>query len=233
MPHTHRLDRALMQYLRPDAGQLPQLFKAQRRDRLRLRDDVRVGGEDAGDVRPVFVDVRAERRGGPAEGADAGADIVVDAQLLQLVKLFTHSAVDTRIAGMETDSGLALGLGLTDDGNDLLQRHFRAVVDRTVLFCVVQQRRIDERTGVDHDVRLAEQPRTAHGDEVRCAAPGADKMYHKLCLHYLLQQSLRAAGLAQAAIFLGKNHRAGGHLAALVRKMKLDALREAGQHRVI
>ena len=64
VPHTHRLDRALMQYLRPDAGQLPQLFKAQRRDRLRLRDEVRVGGEDAGDVRPVFVDVRAERRGG-------------------------------------------------------------------------------------------------------------------------------------------------------------------------
>ena len=64
MPHTHRLDRALMQYLRPDAGQLPQLFKAQRRDRLRLRDDAGVGGEDAGDIRPVFVDVGPERRGG-------------------------------------------------------------------------------------------------------------------------------------------------------------------------
>ncbi len=61
---AHRLDRAFMQDLRPDAGQLPQLLKAQRRDRLRLRDDARVGGEDAGDVRPVFVDVRAERCGG-------------------------------------------------------------------------------------------------------------------------------------------------------------------------
>ena len=121
---------------------------------------------------------RAERRGGPAEGADAGADIIVDAQLFQRVKLLPHSAIDARVAGMETDSGLALGLGLTDDGNDLLQRHFRAVVDLTARLRSVQQRWIDERPGIDDDVRLAEQPRAAHGDEVRCAAPGADKMYH-------------------------------------------------------
>lgn len=121
---------------------------------------------------------RAERRGGPAEGADAGADIIVDAQLFQRVKLLPHSAIDARVAGMETDSGLALGLGLTDDGNDLLQRHFRAVVDLTARLRSVQQRWIDERPGIDDDVRLAEQPRAAHGDEVRCAAPGTDKMYH-------------------------------------------------------
>ena len=117
---------------------------------------------------------------------------------------------------MEADGGFPRGLRFLDDGNDLLKGHFCAVVDFAVLSCIGQKLRVHQRPRVDDHVRLLEQALSPHGDEIDRAASGADKVYHKLCLHYLLQQSLRAAGLAQAAIFLGKNHRADFHFAAFV-----------------
>lgn len=79
-------------------------------DGLALRHGCASGGagddDSLADVRERIL--RPERRGSPAEGADAGADVIVDAQLFQRVKLLPHSAIDARVAGMETDSGLAL-----------------------------------------------------------------------------------------------------------------------------
>ena len=117
---------------------------------------------------------------------------------------------------MEADGGFPRGLRFLDDGNDLLKGHFCAVVDFAVLSCIGQKLRVYQRPGVDDHVCFFQQTFSPHGDEIGRAASRADKMYHKLCLHYLLQQSLRAAGLAQAAIFLGKNHCADLHLAAFM-----------------
>ena len=160
--------------------------------------------------------LRAKRGRRAAKCAHAGADIVGNSKLLQPVKLLTHGTIDAGVSGVEADGGFPRGLRFLDDGNDLLKGHFCAVVDFAVLSCIGQKLRVYQRPRVDDHVRLLEQALSPHGDEIGRAASRADKMYHKLCLPYLLQQSLRAAGLAQAAIFLGKNHCADLHLAAFM-----------------
>ena len=44
-----------------------------------------------------------------------------------------------------------------------------------------------QRSRVNDHVRLGKKPCAAHSDEVRRAAPGADKMYHSSALPDLLQ----------------------------------------------
>ena len=166
------------------------------------------------DVRERILRAKGGRRA--AKCAHAGADIVGNSKLLQPVKLLTHGTIDAGVSGVEADGGFLFFLGLFYNRDDLLERHFCAVVDFAAVFCIGQKLRVHQRPRVDDHVRLLEQALSPHSDEIDRAASGADKVYHKSCLHYLLQQSLRAAGLAQAAIFLGKNHCADLHFAAFV-----------------
>ena len=119
-----------------------------------------------------------ERRRCAAERRNARADLVCKPQSVERVHLLAMRAVNAGVSGVQAHDRLSRTRRRRHDRDDLLERHFRAVVDRTVLFCVVQQRRIDERTGVNDDIRLAEQLRAAHSDEVGRARAGADKVDH-------------------------------------------------------
>ncbi|CDB88353.1 unknown [Firmicutes bacterium CAG:170] len=65
---TQRRDRRFVQHLHPDGGERLKLIVAQRRDGLRLRHDARVGGQHARHIRPVFAEIRVERRRGQTSG---------------------------------------------------------------------------------------------------------------------------------------------------------------------
>ena len=107
-----------------------------------------------------------ERRRRAAERRNARADLVCKPQSVKRVHLLAMRAVNAGVSGVQAHDRLSLTRRRRHDRDDLLERHFGAVVDRTISFCVVQQRRIDERTGVNDDIRLAEQLRAAHSDEV-------------------------------------------------------------------
>lgn len=62
-----------MQHLRADIAQLAQLAVSHAADRLGIVYDARVCHQNAGDVRPVFVHVRTERRRGERAGDVAAA----------------------------------------------------------------------------------------------------------------------------------------------------------------
>ena len=79
---------------------------------------------------------------------------------------------------MQPHDGLSLARRGRHDVDYLLQRHFRTVVNRAVGLCVVQQRRIDERTRVNDNVRLSEQLCAAHRDEVGRTRTCTDKVNH-------------------------------------------------------
>ena len=70
---AHGEDRALVQHLRADEAQLAQLVIRDALDGQRVGHDARVGHEDAGHVRPVFVHVGIQRRGRERAGDVAAA----------------------------------------------------------------------------------------------------------------------------------------------------------------
>ena len=79
---AHGEDRAFVQHLRADVAQLAQLAVGHAADGLRIVDDAGVSHQDAGDVRPVFIYVRAEcrrrkRAGDIAAAAGEGLDVAV------------------------------------------------------------------------------------------------------------------------------------------------------------
>ena len=113
-----------------------------------------------------------------AEGADAGADVIGDTAFFQLVELLPHCAVNAGIPGVQAHGGLAGGLRLLDEGDDLFQRQFGAVVDLAAGLGIVQQRRIHQRPCVDHHVGLAQQLGAPDGNKVGSAAARSHKMYH-------------------------------------------------------
>lgn len=61
---AHREDRHFMQHLRAAVGKLAQLAVGRALDGARMIDDAGIGHQNAGDIRPVFVDIRIQRRRG-------------------------------------------------------------------------------------------------------------------------------------------------------------------------
>ena len=116
----------------------------QRADGLPLRHRRAAGGagDDNGLAHIGQGVLRTQSRRRAAEGADAGADIVGDTAFFQLVKLLPYCAVDAGIPCVQAHGGLAGGLRLLDEGDDLFQRQLGAVVDLAALPGIVQQRRI-------------------------------------------------------------------------------------------
>ena len=81
--------------------------------------------------------------GGGTEGADAGYDIIGDALLSEDVHLFADSAVDRRIACMQTDSHPTLVFPFFHGCHDRFQGHAGTVENTAVFFRIRQQLRID------------------------------------------------------------------------------------------
>ena len=79
---------------------------------------------------------------------------------------------------MQPDGGLPRLLRLLDDGNHFFQGHFCAVMNLAAFLAVFQQRRIHQRTGVDHHIRLLEQPLPPNRYQIHGAASRAYKMHH-------------------------------------------------------
>ena len=92
---------------------------------------------------------------------------------------------------MQAHGGLAGGLRLFDEGDDLLQRQLGAVVDLTARFGIVQHRGIYQRPCVDHHVGLAQQLGAPDGNKVGSAAARSHKMYH--CQSSFIRRSSAAA----------------------------------------
>ena len=111
---------------------------------LRHRGAARGAGDDDGLAHIGQGVLRPQRGRCAAEGAYAGADIVDDVPLFQLVELLPHRTIDAGIPRVQTHRGLSLRLRFLDEGDDLFQRQFGAVVDLAALLGVVQQRRIHQ-----------------------------------------------------------------------------------------
>ena len=62
----------------------------------------------------------------------------------------------------------------------LFERHACAVVDFTFRRAELQKFRVDQASGIDDAAGLLQQTRTAHRDEIGSAAPGSDKVNHRL-----------------------------------------------------
>ena len=111
---------------------------------LRHRGAARGAGDDDGLAHIGQGVLRPQSRRRAAEGADAGADVVGDTAFFQLVELLPHRTIDAGIPRVQTHRGLSLRLRFLDEGDDLFQRQFGAVVDLAALLGVVQQRRIHQ-----------------------------------------------------------------------------------------
>ena len=135
--------------------------------------------------------LRPQSRRRAAEGADAGADVVGDTALFQLIELLPHRAVNAGIPCVQAHGGLSLSLRFLNEGDDLLQRQPGAVVDLAARFGIVQHRRIHQRPGVDHHVGLSQQLGTTDGNKVGSAAARSHKMYH--CQSSFIRRSSAAA----------------------------------------
>ena len=118
------------------------------------------------------------RSSSPAEGGHTGGHIPGDAQLVQLVHLFLDGAVQTGVAGVEPDRGLAALLHVFDDGQYLLQGHLGAVINGGALPGHSQQSGIHQAARVDDAVGLAQQLSPPQGDKIGPAGAGTHKMDH-------------------------------------------------------
>ena len=81
---------------------------------------------------------------------------------------------------MEPDRGFTRRLGGPDHVQHLLQGHLRTVVDLTALSDILQQLRVHQTAGVDHHIRLAQQPGSPDGDKVRRPAARSYKVNHTI-----------------------------------------------------
>ena len=118
------------------------------------------------------------RRSSPAEGGHTGGHIPGDAQLVQLVHLFLDGTVQTGVAGVEPDRGLAALFHLSDDGQHLLQGHLGAVINGGALTGHSQQSGVYQATRVDDAVGLTQQLSPSQGDEIGPAGACTHKMDH-------------------------------------------------------
>ena len=125
-----------------------------------------------------------------AEGADAGAGIVGNAERVEPVHLLADRPVETGIPGVQTHGVQRAFLRPGHNGDDFLQRHFRAVVDGAALLAVKEQLGIYQRAGVNDHVRIFKQFFSAQRDQVRSPAPRANKMNH---IFYPFHSSSQAA----------------------------------------
>ena len=84
-----------------------------------------------------------QRRRRTAQGADAWADVKGNAQAVECVKLFAHSAINAGVARVQPHRGLTRGFGRLDDIQHLFKRHPGAVMQLAV------RARIGKQFGVD------------------------------------------------------------------------------------
>ena len=117
-----------------------------------------------------------------AKARDAGGVVVVDAELGVLVHLLPDRTVEAGVARVQAHRGKPLVLRILDGGDDLLERHLRAVVDAAGFLAHAEQGGIDEAARIDADVRLAQKLRATQRDQVLSAAAGAHKMQHSVVL---------------------------------------------------
>ena len=120
----------------------------------------------------------AERRCCREHAADARDDGCGHAFLGQPPDLLVDRAVHGGIAGVQANRGLALRLGLPDGKNHLFQCHFRTVLAKAFLFCIVQQRRVHKAARVNNPIRTGQKPRAPHRNQIRRAAARAYKVHH-------------------------------------------------------
>ena len=105
-----------------------------------------------------------------AECTDARTHIIFYAQLVQLVKLLADRAENAGIARMQTHRCFPDTFGALYTFQNLFQRHFRTVADLAAFFCIFQNRRIHQRTGIYDQIRLTQQTRSTNGDAIDPAA---------------------------------------------------------------
>ena len=125
--------------------------------------------------------LRLKRGRRTTEGTDAGTDIVVDPVRLQKIHLLPDGTVERRVTRVEAGNIGPRLRGLEIQRADLIEIHVLRIIDARIRPALLEQRRIHQRTRVDHDLRLAEKPRALPCDKLRIARTRPDKMNHN-CL---------------------------------------------------
>ena len=113
-----------------------------------------------------------------AERADTRTVIVSDSKGIERINLFADCTVQARISRVESCHNLAFAFGLFHNINHLLQRHGCTVIYHTALFFQIQQCRIDKRTCINDNVRLAKQLLSSYRNQIRGSRARSNKMYH-------------------------------------------------------
>ena len=121
-----------------------------------------------------------QRRCRAAEAGNTGGIIVADALGVQHIHLLPDGTVQAGVAGVQAHGGAACGFHLPHYCQHLFQRHFGAVVNRTVLSGKAQQSRVDQTARIDDAVGCLQKGRAAPGDQVRSTGACAYKMYHNI-----------------------------------------------------
>ncbi len=106
----------------------------------------------------------------------AGHDLVVDAQRVKASALFGERAVDRRVTRVQPRHVEARGMGIGQFGDDLVEGQRAGVEHPRVRRAQRQQVLGHDRAGVQTDWAAAEQPLTAHGDQIGGAGPGPDEV---------------------------------------------------------
>ena len=115
-----------------------------------------------------------QRSGGGGEGGHAGRDRVSHPSLAQAPQLLAHGAEDREIARMEPGDVLAPCGRLDAERNNRVEIERRGVDDPRPRRAMLEQRRRDERAGVEADRAAGDEIAPAHGDEI--GAPGPAPM---------------------------------------------------------
>ena len=114
----------------------------------------------------------------PAEAGNTGGHVPANAQRIQRIRLFPNGPEQAGVTGVQAHHILILPGCLPDDLQHLLQRQVGAVVQAAVRPAQPQQGGVDQTACIDDHLRLAQKFRSPKGDQIRCAAAGADNVYH-------------------------------------------------------
>ena len=97
---------------------------------------------------------------------------------LQKIHLLPDGTVERRVTRVEAGNIGPRLRGLEIQRTDLVEMHILRIIDARIRTALLEQRRIHQRTRVDHNLRLAEKPRALSCDELRITRTRPNKMNH-------------------------------------------------------
>ena len=113
-----------------------------------------------------------------AKAGNTRCQIIGNALFLQGIHLLPDGSVEGRISCMQPHGHFSFFLCLINQGQHLLQRQLRTVVDPAVLSAIAQQKRVDQTSGIDHQICLFQKCLSSQGDQIHRSRSGSYEMNH-------------------------------------------------------